>query len=642
MDRSRLAEQGFSGYLERMFPPHSRHNAHPSLRSTADRLWRVGLAAAFAAGVWTATPSAVQAQETALLPPTALDGAHLQAAQPLPRVLTQADVEVYKKIFAAQEAGQWRTADKLLKTVKDQTLRGHVLAQRYLHPTAYRSKWQELRDWLAKYNDHAEAKRIHRLALKRKPQAAKAPRKPVSGYLGGNGADAVRDMYFYVSPRKRSAAARAEVKRLTRDIRRLIGRGWPTGSLRKLDAASSRKLLDPVEFAEQRARIAKGYYIFGKDTEAYRLAAKSAREAGEHVPIANWTAGLAAWRLGKIEQAEAHFGALAMTENAARTERSAGAYWAARAALKLRRPADSTRWLARAAQYPMTFYGLLGRRALGVEIPFDWSLPDVSAERAAKLLAHPGARRAIALMQIGESDRAEREWRTVFPRLDRSLREPLMAIAAQHNMPGLAIRLAGIIRVSTGRIYHGALYPVPSWAPADGFSVDRALIYGIIRQESGFNTRARSGRGARGLMQLMPKTATYLDQDDDLDDRYELYDPALNMQLGQRYVTYLLDMERVGGDLFRMLVAYNAGPGNLRKWRRDVEFGNDPLLFIESIPSRETREFIERVLSNVWIYRYRLGQNAPSLNRAASGDWAIYRAIDEETGFEIRNARFRD
>jgi soluble lytic murein transglycosylase-like protein len=593
-----------------------------------------------ATGVRAQERAQLRAQETALLPPAVLDESRLEAAQPLPRVLTQRDVELYRKIFAEQSEGHWKTADKLIARVQNKILLGHVKAQRYLHPTAYRSSWAELRDWLEDYADLADAKRIYSLAVRRKPGSAKAPNAPERGYLGGNGADAVRDVHFYVSPRQRSGSEQASIRSLAREIRSLISKGSPSAALRKLDTKAVRRLLDPVEFAEQRAQVAKGMFVFGKDSEALRLAAKSAEEAGEDVPAAYWIAGIAAWRLGKVEEAEKHFSALAMAENASRTQRSAGAYWAARASLQLRKPADSTRWLARAAQYPLTFYGLLGRRALGVEVPFDWSLPEISDRKAKRLLSHEGARRAIALMQIGESTRAEREWRKLFPRLDRSLREPLMTIAARHNMPGLAIRLAGIIRVSTGRIYHAALYPVPSWAPADGFSIDRALIYGIIRQESGFDPRARSGRGARGLMQLMPRTANYMDSDDDLEERHELYDPALNMQLGQRYIDHLMHLDRVDGDLFRLLVAYNAGPGNLGRWARSVEFKNDPLLFIESIPSRETREFIERVLSNVWIYRHRLGQTAPSLDRVAAGDWAFYRGIDDETGFKIRNARF--
>src|SRR3546814_7749095 len=66
-----------------------------------------------------------------------------------------------------------------------------------------------------------------------------------------------------------------------------------------------------------------------------------------------------------------------------------------------------------------------------------------------------------------------------------------------------------------------ALFPLPSWRPRAGFDIDRALIYGIIRQESGFDRRARSARGARGLMQLMPRTASFVDEDDDLDSRHE-------------------------------------------------------------------------------------------------------------------------
>ena len=112
-------------------------------------------------------------------------------------------------------------------------------------------------------------------------------------------------------------------------------------------------------------------------------------------------------------------------------------------------------------------------------------------------MAYDGARRAVALKQVDESFRAEREWRKLFPRLDADLREPLLTLATRYNMPGLAIRMAGILRVTTGRIYHAALYPVPEWSPQDGFEVDRAIVYGLIRQESGFDPRARSGR-ARG------------------------------------------------------------------------------------------------------------------------------------------------
>ena len=98
--------------------------------------------------------------------------------------------------------------------------------------------------------------------------------------------------------------------------------------------------------------------------------------------------------------------------------------------------------------------------------------------------------------------------------------------------------------------------------------------------------------------------------------------------MGQLYIAHLLRNDLVRGDLFRLAAAYNGGPGNLNKWQRKMDFKDDPLMFIESLPSRETRLFIERVLTNLWIYRLRLGQDAPSLDGIASGDWPLYQALD--------------
>ena len=585
-------------------------------------------------------PAMTSGGETAFLAPGLGGLDQRPRSEPLPRVLSDADARRYREIFRLQDQGKLRAADRLMRSLEDRILMGHVLAQRYLHPTAYRSSWRDLRGWLALYADHPDADRIHRLAMKRKPAAAGAPTSPTSGYLGGNGADHVVDVILYVSPRERSTAEQAALRQLKRELRRLVQRGRPGAALSRLSRSDARELFDKVEFADQRGKIANGYFMQGADEEALRLAGVSAEEAGGTVPWVHWTAGLAAWRLGRVEIATEHFQALAMSDRASRMLRAAGAYWASRGHLQQQRPADATRWLARAAQFPLTFYGLLGRRALGVEVPFDWSLPRLTVAKLTALAAHDGGRRGFALLQVGQSERAEKEWRKLFPRLDESLREPLMTIAARNDMPGLAIRLAGIIRVSTGRTYHAALFPLPSWMPQDGFAIDRALIYGIIRQESGFDPRARSARGARGLMQLMPRTASYVDEDDELDHRHELYIPELNIALGQRYITHLLDLDRVEGDMFRLLAAYNAGPGNLGKWSRRVDYRDDPLLFIESIPSRETREYIEKVLANVWVYRYRLGQPLPSLDRVAAGDWPRYESADDSPGPVVRDARY--
>jgi len=110
------------------------------------------------------------------------------------------------------------------------------------------------------------------------------------------------------------------------------------------------------------------------------------------------------------------------------------------------------------------------------------------------------------------------------------------------------------------------------------------------------------------------------------------------LELGQKYLTYLLSNQLVKRDLFHLAVAYNAGPGNLRKWLRKANFGSDPLLFVESIPWRESRLFVERVLTNFWIYRERLRQDTPSLDAVATGHWPIYFNLDGATTSLARNA----
>jgi soluble lytic murein transglycosylase len=173
-----------------------------------------------------------------------------------------------------------------------------------------------------------------------------------------------------------------------------------------------------------------------------------------------------------------------------------------------------------------------------------------------------------------------------------------------------------------------AYFPLPQWKPKDGFKVDKALIFALMRQESGFNPTAKSYAGAKGLMQLMPGTASFVAQDRRFGWSEKLYEPETNMKLGQHYINMLLEEKSVGGDIFRLTAAWNGGPGNLNKWQRDVKHNDDPLLFIESIPSRETRDFIEKVLTNFWIYRDEMGQQAPTLDAIASGEWPGYISQD--------------
>ena len=561
----------------------------------------------------------------------------------LPAVLSSQDSALYRRIFVVQDAGQWREADSLIAQLSDRRLMGHVLAQRYLHPTAYRSKYLELKEWMDHYADHPQAKRIYNLALKRRPANYRRPQPPVTA-RSGISRPAQRTNFDYVSPRKRSKAERRKVSRVLRQVRRNVLRQRFTVTEELLARRDVQRLLDQVELDEARALVASGWFYYGKPDRAYVLAGPAAHRSGHAAPMINWIAGLSAWRLGELDEAAAHFESLANSGNVAGWNAAAGAYWAARAHLKQQRPEMSTPLLRRAAEYPRTFYGLLARRALGMEIEFDFGSRQLAPEMTARLNGSPVGARALALLQVGDREEAERELVNAGNWGDPELGEAMLALAQHARMPALAYRMGRQLALVSGDgeansgALDAALYPIPPWQPRGGFKVDRALIYAMMRQESAFNTKAKSPDGARGLMQLMPRTASYIARDRRYHrgkGRNELFEPSLNMELGQRYIAYLLDHERVQGDLFRLTTAYNGGPGNLGKWQRAIKADDDPLLFIEALPSKETRLFIERVLTNLWIYRERLGQPAPSLERLAGGDWPRYEALDGTSRSEV-------
>jgi soluble lytic murein transglycosylase-like protein len=544
----------------------------------------------------------------------------------MPTPLSDGDAALYRQIFKLQQAGRWKKADRLIAKLENKLLLGHVLGQRYLHPTHYRSRFRELAKWLRKYADHPEAKRIHKLAMRRKPGRARAPRKPRTRppvYHGESGNGGYEPTLLNGRRYSRRTA------RIQRYIRRLVRRERLTVAEKYLKK-NSRRL--PAPHGDiSRSRIAAGWFFLGNDKKAFELADVAARRSGRFAPFAHWYAGLSAYRMGNVSAAAFHFEKMAEIKGLSGWHRSGAAFWAARANMVARQPAKVSYWLAKAAEFPRTFYGMIGRRLFGTASPFRWNDPIIEDESdLAIAFSDIRAKRALALIQIEQHYRAETELRQLAKSASTQTKLALVAIADQVGLPALALRAASSLQGVSGRRIERGLYPLPHWTPKDGFNVDRALIFAIMRQESAFNSRARSGAGARGLMQLMPATAGYMAKRRFRGrSRNKLYDPAFNMMLGQKYLRYLIRRDGVDGNLFMMAAAYNGGPGNLAKWkRRALPHSKDPLMFIESIPARETRDFVERVLSNLWMYRERLGQAAPSLDAIAAGEIPLYRALD--------------
>lgn len=538
-------------------------------------------------------------------------------------------MDIYHDIFRMQARGDMGQADMLIGQLRDKSLMGHVLAQRYLHPS-YKAGYEELRFWLATYADLPQAARIARLANARAPEGA-APFVAVSYNPAPieEMAERAARAASYAPTVKRTPAQNAAALDMIEAVNRHVQRNEPSAAMRLFNDSQEAVYLDTVERDRVRALIASGYFYAGKLDEAGRIAGRALQESGEKAPMAGWINGLVLWRAGNFAAAAKSFEKASASPYASGWMTSAGAYWAGRAHDRAGHKRRAAHWYAKAADHPRTFYGLLALGALDRDVPVSWDTPALSSGDEQMILATSAGQRAERLIAAGQVALAEAEIRALYISGDANRKQALLAYAYDRGLPSLTIRLAHAVG---GEATDSALYPEMPWSPKRGYRIDRALIHAIARQESRFNPAAENTHsGASGLMQLMPRTALHVTGEDMYiarEGRARLKSPELSLDIGQDYIEELLNNAQVGQDLLSLAVAYNAGPGNLAKWRAERADITDPLLFIETIPFAETRAYVERVLSNYWIYRLRFGQPNESMTALARGSWARYASHD--------------
>lgn len=561
--------------------------------------------------------------------------------------LGEEDAARYRRIFAAQERAEWDAADAEMEKLKDRRLVGYVLRQRYLHPDR-RASYEELARWMQDYGDLAGAERIHSLAQKRQPAGQRAPKPPRGEErvrlvgslerLGGLRTVASNedddDDSVTVAPRSRTVSRARSDRAAVARVEELLRSGRTASALSLLGQDEFGGKLDTVQYDAARARIAASLYYSGETAQALTLASASAARSGDMLPEAHWIAGLAAWRLKQTDRAARHFEGMAAASPRSPWKAAAADYWAARAlARKPGKEKEAAEHLAAAARYPHTFYGLIALRTLDGLGKVRWQAPELTGKQLAAVAAKPAGARAIALLQAGQRELAGLELQRIDPQGDQMVEQAMVALTDRAGVASLSLRLGNAVAGPDGAPYAAALYPLPHWKPRDGFALDRALVFAVMRQESRFDPRLVSSAGATGLMQILPSTAQHVrernaDIGSDDASRDALFDPSRNMELGQRYLSELLGMPEIDGNLFLAAAAYNAGPGNLARWRRDLSDITDPLLFIESLSFGETRDYVEKVMANFWIYRLRLGQETASLTAVADGKWPTYTAVE--------------
>ena len=473
--------------------------------------------------------------------------------------------------------------------------------------------------WLARYADHPQASAIF--------AKAGAPEDIAD----------IQDETFEMEPIERTASPSTGPDP-DGHARTLRGAVWP--HLRRDDpAVAEAAWLEQMRRADVPGwasayyayRIAWDYYLAGNDTAAQRMGELGGAASERQAALCQWVAGLAAWRQGDYATAYGHFAAINAKPDLSPAMRAAGYYWAARAAFVNGHPDRISAYLTEARRYPETFYGLLAIRTLGFNPSFDWYPPGFIHADWNQLSDVPAVRRAVALVQIGRSDWADRELRYLWGRTDPQHYDALVRLAALLNLPRTQHWLAhrppkGQAPSMSGR------YPTPQWAPETGWRVDPALVFGITLQESRFSSTARSRAGAQGLMQIMPATVRHLKRNPHVRGNGNVTDPAFNLEMGQTYLEELRDTPATGGLLTKILAAYNAGPGNLQRWNSSLNDADDPLLFMESIPFSETRHYVEKVMTNYWLYSLKRRETNTSLDAMAANLWARFPGMPGPAG----------
>jgi soluble lytic murein transglycosylase len=367
---------------------------------------------------------------------------------------------------------------------------------------------------------------------------------------------------------------------------------------------------------------------------AYQASANTGLNQGSDATEAEFYAGwIALSRLGDPVAAGRHFAAIDRIGSSPITKARAQ-YWQGRAAEARRDTTAAEGFYQRAAEHGTTFYGQLAAEKLGLPLVLPKDPDPTDAERA-----RFESRDAVQAMRI-LADQGQKDLFRVFAlHLDDVLPERFEQALLIDAIRGYGDQDTSM-KAARGAAQRGFIladraYPYRT-PPSVAGAPEPALVLGVTRQESGFDPGVRSGADARGMMQLLPSTASGVARRMGLGySAARLYEADYNMQLGSSFLGQLVN--QFSGSYILAAAGYNAGPGRPPQWVAmcgDPRAGStDPLDFIECIPFSETRNYVMRVLENMTVYRAKLnGGSAPitlsqDLKRGGYGYSAAAQAV---------------
>jgi peptidoglycan lytic transglycosylase len=290
-----------------------------------------------------------------------------------------------------------------------------------------------------------------------------------------------------------------------------------------------------------------------------------------------------------------------------------GAYWSGRAAEALHRTQEARRHYQEAARYPTAYYGQIARAKAGLGEMTLNSFPTLSSSERTKA-SHADVVRAAELLYAVEA--RDLAWAMMADYGDKSNDVGTLVLMSELTAKYKDARgmlLVGKLALARGVALDHPAFPtigVPNYTPI-GPPVEPALVYSIVRQESWFNPKTVSSANALGLMQVTPPAGRYIAKkfNATFDQKRLLTDMPYNVQFGAAELGDLLKDYR--GSYIMTFAGYNAGRGRVREWigkygdPRDPKV--DPIDWVERIPFSETRNYVQRVMENMQVYRVRFG-----------------------------------
>jgi peptidoglycan lytic transglycosylase len=441
-----------------------------------------------------------------------------------------------------------------------------------------------------------------------------------AGRAGGNASTIAKARVAVI---KKASNAKALLDAVPAEARNDVGYIFSSAQwLRRADKAGeaaalvlsiprdSSATIDTDQWWIERRLIARKLLDDNDAKTAYQIARNAAVPARDNYRVEHqFTAGWIALRfLNDPATAQTHFSKIAQGINNP-ISLARASYWQGRASEALGRQQEARAHYQAAAQHPTAYYGQIARAKLGMKDLVLRSPPERHGTlqhevvRAIDLLYAVGERDLIAGMLADLGERAQQ---------DAAVLAALGDVATRYK-DARATLLLGKGALGRGLPLDHYAFPVigiPEFKTV-GPAIDLPTVYSIARQESTFNQRTLSTAKAMGLMQVTPEAGRYVAKKFNVsfDAKKLMADPVYNVQLGAAELGDLIADYR--GSYILSFAGYNAGRGRVRDW---VErFGDprdpnvDPIDWVERIPFSETRNYVQRVLENLQVYRVRFG-----------------------------------